>query len=137
MYCFGKIIDSLRIRAVCENVYTLPSCICIQDTHQEHFEKIVDYLFPGEYASFILQGSEINSMIFSKHQSSQIGSWLSDDGVSGVLELLYWGSRDGWKTLDFHAKCYDKCATITVIQGTGGFIFGGFSDKPWTSIHSY
>ena len=100
-YCFGKIIESLWIQEMYENKEDLTSCIYIQDLHQEHFEKIVDYLFPGESASFILQGSEINSMILSKHQSSQIGSWLSEDGVSGDLELLYRGSQDGWKTSDF------------------------------------
>ena len=24
-----------------------------------------------------------------------------------------------------------------MIRSTGGFIFGGFSDKPWTFVHSY
>ena len=32
----------------------------------------------------------------------------------------------------FYSKCDNKGETITVIQITGGFIFGGFSDKPWT-----
>ena len=39
--------------------------------------------------------------------------------------------------LNFHAKCDNKGATIAVIQSTGGFIFGGFSDKPWTSSGKY
>ena len=110
----------------------LPS-LYIQESHQERFNKLVDYYFPVESASFILQGSEINSNILSKHQSSQIESWLSEDGVSGDLELLYQGSRDGWKASDFHAKCDNKGATITVIRSSDGFIFGGFSDKPWKS----
>ena len=76
-------------------------------------------------------------MILSKHQSSQIESWLMEDGVSGYLEILYRGSWDGWKGLDFHAKCDNKGETITVICSTGGFIFGGFPDKPWTSSDIY
>ena len=71
-YCFGKIIDSLPIRAMCENEETLPYYVYIQDTHQENFETIVDYLFPGESTSFILQGKGIDSTILSKHQSSRI-----------------------------------------------------------------
>ena len=56
-----------------------------------------------------------------------------EDGVSGDLELLYRGSRDGWKASDFHAKCDNKGATITVIRSSDGFIFGGFADKSWKS----
>ena len=91
----------------------------------------MDYYFPVESASFILQGSEINSKILSKHQSSQIEIWLVEDGVSGDLEIIYGVSWDGCKVSDFHAKCDYKGATITVIWGTGGFIFGGFVDKSW------
>ena len=95
--------------------------------------KIVDYYFPGESASLISQGSEINSNILSKHQSSQIESWLLEDGVSLFLDILYLGSRDGWEPSYFHAKCDNKGATIAVIQSSDGFIFGGFSDKPCKS----
>jgi len=131
-YCFGKILDTLRLRSMGQSEKNLPS-LYIQESHRERFNKLVDYYFPGESALFILQGSDINSNILSKHQSYQIESWLSEDGVSGDLELLYQGSRDGWKASDFHAKCDNKGATITVIRSSDGFIFGGFADKPWTS----
>ena len=97
----------------------------------------MDYLFPGDSTSFILQKREIDSTILSKHQSSQIESWLSEDGVLGDLKLLYRGSRDGWKASDFHVKCDNKGATITVIRSSDGFIFGGFADKSWTSSDIY
>ena len=70
----------------------------------------------------------------SKRHSSQIESWLSEDGVFGDLEFLYRGSRDGCKASDFHDKCDNKGATITVIRSSGAFIFGGFSDKSWKSF---
>ena len=60
-----------------------------------------------------------------------------EDGVSGYLKLLYRDSRDRWKTSDFHAKCNDKGATITVIRSSDGFIFGGFADKSWKSSDKY
>ena len=62
---------------------------------------------------------------------------MSEDGVYGYLELLYRGSQDGCKASDFHDKCDNKGATITVIWSTGDFIFGGFSDKAWTSSGNY
>ena len=117
---------------MCQNEYTLPTSVHIQFAYKKRSEKIVDYYFAGESSSFILQGREINSTIFSDHHTSLIESWLSEDGVSGDLDLLYRGSRDGWMTWDFHAKCDKKGATVTVIRSTGGLIFGGFSDKPWT-----
>ena len=110
---------------MCQNEETLPP-LYIQKPQKECFKKVVYYYFPGEWLYFI-------SAIFSKHHSSQIESWLSEDGVSGDLELLYQGSRDGWKASDFHAKCDNKGTTITVIRSSDGFIFGGFADKTWTS----
>ena len=97
----------------------------------------MDYYFPGESSSFILRGEEIDSTILSKHRSSQIESWLLEDGLYEDLELLYRGSRDGRKGSYFNDKCDNKGATITAIQSTGGFIFGGFSDKIWTSSKGY
>ena len=97
----------------------------------------MDYLFPGDSTSFILLGREIDSTILPKRQSYQMESWLVEDGLYGYLELLYRGSRDGWKASDFHAKCDNKGATITVIRSTGGFIFGGFADKSWTSSYGW
>jgi len=48
-------------------------------------------------------------------------------------ELKYRASRDGFKETDFHAKCDGVPNTLTVIKSTHGNIFGGFTEKPWTS----
>ena len=123
-YCFQKILDILQLRAMHQKEGTHPTSVHIQGVYNKRFDTMVDYYFPGESASFILQARKIESMILSKHQSSQIESWLLEDGVSGYLELLYRGSQDRWKTSYFHAKFDNKGATITVIHSTGGFIFG-------------
>ena len=109
----------------------IPPSLYIQESHRERFETIVDYYFPGESATFILQVRGGASTTFSKHHSLQIKYWLLEDRVSGDLELLYRGSRDGWKASDLHANCDNKGATITVIRSSDGFIFGGFADKSW------
>jgi len=49
-------------------------------------------------------------------------------------ELKYRASRDGFKATDFHAKCDGVPNTLTVIKSTHGNIFGGFTEKPWTSV---
>ena len=68
-------------------------------------------------------------MIFSKGQSFKIERWLSEDGVSVYFQLLYQGFLDVWEGGNFHHKCDNKGETIVVICSTGGFIYGGFSNK--------
>jgi hypothetical protein len=48
--------------------------------------------------------------------------------------LKYRASRDGFKGTDFHAKCNGVPNTLTVIKSTHGNIFGGFTEKQWTSL---
>ena len=64
-------------------------------------------------------------------------TWLLEDGLSGGLDLLYRVSQYVWKKSYFYDKCDNKGETVTVIPSTFGFIFGRFSDKPWTytNIH--
>ena len=60
----------------------------------------------------------------------QLATWLGNDKK---CKLLYRGSRDGFAASQFHAKCDNKGATLTVVQTTTGNIFGGYVGKPWTS----
>jgi hypothetical protein len=56
--------------------------------------------------------------------------------------LLYRGSRDGFSASNFHEKCDGRSNTLTVIETTKGFVFGGFtpvalaSNKSWESDSS-
>jgi len=63
--------------------------------------------------------------------------FLLEDGEGGELELLYRASRDGFDAKDFHSKCDNKGATVTVIKDVGGSVFGGFTEESWTSIGGY
>ena len=49
------------------------------------------------------------------------------------LNLLYRGTRDGFDSNDFHFKCDNRLNTITIIETTKGYIFGGFTSVGWTS----
>jgi len=66
-------------------------------------------------------------------QVQALYGFLSEDKVDGKLDLLYRGSRDGFGVSDFHTKCDNKGATVTVIKDIGGYLFGGFTDMPWMS----
>ena len=47
--------------------------------------------------------------------------------------LLYRGSRDGWTGKDFHSRCDDKGATISLYKIKDGSCFGGFTNESWDS----
>jgi hypothetical protein len=48
-------------------------------------------------------------------------------------KLLYRGSRDGFAASDFHNRCDNQGATITVVKSASGFVFGGVTGVAWTS----
>jgi hypothetical protein len=50
-----------------------------------------------------------------------------------IWKLLYRGSRDGFKASNFHEKCDNQTNTLTLIETTKGFIFGGFTPIAWES----
>ena len=57
--------------------------------------------------------------------------WLPEAMV-GEWRLLFQASRDGFAASAFHSKCDTKGPTVTVVK-SGANIFGGFTEKPWTS----
>ena len=59
-----------------------------------------------------------------------MASWLPGKRLS----LLYRGFRDGMTADDFHRLCDDKGATVTLIQSTDNYIFGGYTSMAWRSI---
>jgi hypothetical protein len=94
----------------------------------------------------------IQGVILSQTQADTILGWLGEQRVTRYsssrraiqqlqilgtekLELLYRASRDGWSSTDFHSKCDNHRHTVTVIKCTGGNVFGGYTDVPWTSSH--
>ena len=49
------------------------------------------------------------------------------------LNLLYRGSRDGWKYVDFHSRCDNKGATLTLFKTDDGRVCGGYTAESWES----
>jgi hypothetical protein len=53
------------------------------------------------------------------------------------FQILWRGSRDGFKAFDFHVRCDGHANTLTVILDTDGNIFGGFTPVAWESrVHN-
>ena len=44
---------------------------------------------------------------------------------------IYNAKKDGWHENDFHRCCDNKGWTITIVQTTKDFIFGGFTTLDW------
>ena len=49
------------------------------------------------------------------------------------LNLIFRGSRDGFRSSDFHKKCDNKGSTISIIKDTRGYVFGGYTSVNWRS----
>ena len=58
-----------------------------------------------------------------------IKSWL--DNRNFIAELLFRKTRDGSTPKDFHDKCDNKGITITFIETTKGYKFGGYTELQW------
>lgn len=74
------------------------------------------------------QESEI---LTSEEHQSILKGWLPSD-VQGEWRLLFRASRDGFATDAFHSKCDNKGPTVTIVK-SGKNIFGGFTERPWTT----
>ena len=59
-------------------------------------------------------------------------NFIKDELIDGrSLELIYRGTRDGFKFSDFHAKCDFIPNTLTVIKSEHNKIFGGYTSMTW------
>jgi len=54
-----------------------------------------------------------------------------------TFSLLWRGSRDGFDAGTFHRLCDGKGNTVTVIKSTEDYIFGGYTEIPWSSENGY
>ncbi len=61
-----------------------------------------------------------------------LSQWMYSVGYR-PSELLYCASSHGWKSSDFHRKCDNRGATLTIVKTTGGVIIGGFTVNSWQS----
>ncbi len=51
--------------------------------------------------------------------------------------LLYRATRDGFASSNFHLKCNNRANTLTIVQTTLGYVFGGYTSALWSSSAGY
>ena len=61
--------------------------------------------------------------------------WLNKRNFNS--ELLFRKSRDGSKPRNFHDKCDNKGITITFIETTKDYKFGGYTELQWDCSGEY
>jgi hypothetical protein len=59
--------------------------------------------------------------------------FVRDQFPQARFQRVYDAASDGWKKEDFHRCCDKKGWTLTVVETTNGFIFGGFTTAEWES----
>ena len=64
-----------------------------------------------------------------------VKSWLNNKNF--IAKLLYRKSRDGSTPDDFHKRCDNKGITITFIETTKGYKFGGYTEFNWDCSNQY
>jgi hypothetical protein len=74
---------------------------------------------------------EIDSLIISS-----IPNIFSVFGKTSY-QLLYRGSRDGFRSGPFHQRVDGHSHTVTIVETTKGFVFGGYMVCQWDSSNSW
>ena len=134
--CFKKIVDFLNLMKIADPTDP-PELPDTAPEDREAFARLCDFfgltaaLTPPPVPALLRDSSILEEC---SHVDALHG-WL--EGTEHHCELLYRASADGWTAAQFHAKCDDKGPTLTLIKSTGGHIFGGYADKPWSSQGGY
>ena len=79
----------------------------------------------------LIKAFEESAILIDKDHKRVLKGWLPTD-LEGEWRLLYRASRDGFAARPFHLRCDNKGPTVTIVKGSRGNIFGGFTEKSWT-----
>jgi hypothetical protein len=66
----------------------------------------------------------------SAHREMVI-KFVRDQYPQARFQRIYDAAIDGWKAKDFHRCCDKKGWTLTIVETTKDFIFGGFTTAEW------
>ena len=77
-----------------------------------------------------------NKFLFSKikFDENMVINWI---GKNFNSELLFSTSKNGFEPSEFHKQCDNKGPTITFIETTKGYIFGGYTELDWDTSSSF
>ena len=81
----------------------------------------------------------IDSVIIKNDEYNLIEEGIRHNFNKSIInyDLLIRGSRDGFKSKDFHEKCDNQSFTVTFVETTEGKRFGGFTEEVWDQSDSW
>ena len=85
----------------------------------------LDILLKGIDSKIIKKNEELN-LISDRIKNTEL---LKNKKIK--YKLLYRGTRDGMNASSFHQKCNSIPNTISIIQTTKGYKFGGYAEQTW------
>ena len=130
-YCFGKIVDQLRLRAMLPSYAHVPAPV-VAPREQRNFERLLQFYFPGhEEFVYGVPRTFMASQVLSLQQISQLCGLLPFPAPD--VALLYRATRDGWEPQRFHSACDGQGPTFTLVKAAGEYVFGAFADQSWGS----
>uniref|UniRef100_A0A7S2MT83 TLDc domain-containing protein n=1 Tax=Helicotheca tamesis TaxID=374047 RepID=A0A7S2MT83_9STRA len=129
--CFQSIVDFLIVKQLSPQDSSLVEPHTDKE-HQHILAHMLKYFGLNKVISHPSHGLTSNIVTDQSHIET-LYEWLSEDGFGGETQLLYRASRDGWEPSKFHDLCDNQGPTVTVIESSEGYIFGGFADTPWSS----
>ena len=76
--------------------------------------------------------------LFNEYGFSWKNRYMEVDGkqfnsLFCIMTLIYRASEHGYTSSSFHEHCDDKGPTLIIIKTTGGWIFGGYITKSWST----
>jgi hypothetical protein len=83
-----------------------------------------------QYSAFILGSNSLRP----GHQG-MVNTFVKEQFPQAKFKKIYDASIDGWKNTDFHRCCDKKGWTLTIVETTKNFIFGGFTTAEWESSY--
>ena len=134
--------DSNKLSLLINNCINIENNIKEIKLLNQSIEKVRDFspyikFYPAEWGINKLLDSikifgKIKDIIFDSKinlDEKLVKSWLNNREFK--TELLYRKSSDGSTPNDFHKRCDNKGITITFIETTKGYKFGGYTEVPW------
>ena len=131
--CFQTIVDYLNELTI-SSVDDPPAFPCVDDEHKYILRHQME-LFGLMDQMSMLQMLDSN-IVKDETKATQLCDWLKEDESHGELRLLYRSSRDGRDDSIFHSKCDNMGCTLTIIETTDGYVFGGYSNTAWSCSQS-
>jgi len=132
------VVYSNELKNIIQSVNQLKATIPAVVNHQQPSPQQQQALQqPISTQGIVINGT--SSLIMSSH-FDKLKEWIPKHASLNTcrLDLLYKGSRDGFKAQTFHQMCDSRSPTIIFIKSqTYGRIFGGYTAQTWNHTAGY